>query len=107
MAHKDIKLSKKELESRAKRAEREIIEKSDAQIEIYRDMERAGWKPDEIYATEEEKRAHKAKKRETGRLRARGALHQNMAKKKTIRDKIDINSFTGTGSWGKKAHNGD
>lgn len=89
------------------RARREIIDKSDAQIEAYREMAKAGWKADEVYATPEERRAHKAKKRETGRLKAREALHQNMAKKKMIRDKIDINQYTGVSSWRKKAKNGD
>ena len=108
MAHKDVKLNKKELESRTKRVEREIIEGSDAQQEAYREMAKAGWKADEIYQTPEERKAHRAEKRETGRMKAREALHQNMAKKKMIRDKVDINQYTGTSSWGKKGQrNGD
>lgn len=93
----DYKPTQKEI-----RARREIIDKSDAQIEAYRDMAKAGWKADEVYETPEERRAHKAKKRETGRMKAREALHQNMAKKKMIRDKVDINQYTGVSSWGKK-----
>ena len=98
----DYKPTQKEI-----RARREIIDKSDAQIEAYREMAKAGWKADEVYETPEERKAHKAKKRETGRMKAREALHQNMAKKKMIRDKVDINQYTGISSWGKKAHNGN
>lgn len=106
MAHKDVKLSKKELESRTKRVEREIIEGSDAQQEAYREMAKAGWKADEFYETQEERKAHRAEKREAGKLKAREILRQNMAKKKMIRDKVDINLYTGISSWGKKANNG-
>lgn len=135
MAYKPIKLSKSEIERiarggktgrslnyaeqiavcreykklgiEAKRVGREIIESSEAQQEAYREMEKAGWKADETYATPEERRAHKAEKREAGRLKAREELRQKTAIKKIIRGKIDINQYTGISSWGKKAAQND
>ena len=78
------------MEYKPTRARRELIDRADAQIEAHREMAKAGWKADEVCQTPEERRAHKAKKRETGKMKAREVLHQNMAK-----NRIDINQKKG------------
>ena len=64
----------RKLENEVKRMEMEIIDTSDAQQEAYREMDKYGWKPDEIYETEEERRDHRAEKREATKEAAQNLL---------------------------------